>query len=88
MGNKAISLYREHNADRVVAEVNNGGEMVENTLRMVDRNVAFTAVHASRGKVIRAEPVAARYERASRPRLACRLVPKARRSDVRLHDRL
>ena len=36
--------------------------MVENTLRMVDRNVAFTAVHASRGKVIRAEPVAALYE--------------------------
>src|SRR5262252_3321495 len=36
--------------------------MVENTLRMVDRNVAFTAVHASRGKVIRPEPVAALYE--------------------------
>ena len=58
----AIALYREHKADRIVAEVNNGGEMVENTLRMVDRNVAFTAVHASRGKVIRAEPVAALYE--------------------------
>ena len=60
--NKAISLYREHNADRVVAEVNNGGEMVENTLRMIDLNVAFTKVRASRGKVIRAEPVAALYE--------------------------
>jgi phage terminase large subunit-like protein len=62
VGNKAISLYREHNADRVVAEVNNGGEMVENTLRMIDLNVAFTKVRASRGKVIRAEPVAALYE--------------------------
>jgi len=60
--NRAIALYRDHKADRVVAEVNNGGEMVENTLRMVDRNVAFKAVHASRGKVIRAEPVAALYE--------------------------
>jgi phage terminase large subunit-like protein len=59
---RAIAPYREHKADRIVAEVNNGGEMVENTLRMVDRNVAFTAVHASRGKVIRAEPVAALYE--------------------------
>ena len=59
---RAIALYREHKADRIIAEVNNGGEMVENTLRMVDRNVAFTAVHASRGKVIRAEPVAALYE--------------------------
>jgi Terminase RNaseH-like domain len=59
---RAIALYREHKADRIVAEVKNGGEMVENTLRMVDDGVAFTAVHASRGKVIRAEPVAALYE--------------------------
>jgi predicted phage terminase large subunit-like protein len=58
----AITLYRKHKADRVVAEVNNGGEMVEATLRIVDPNVSFTPVHASRGKVIRAEPVAALYE--------------------------
>src|SRR6202007_792841 len=58
----AIALYREHKADRIVAEVNNGGEMVENTLRMVDVNFPFTAVHATRGKVVRAEPVAALYE--------------------------
>ena len=57
-----IQLYRQHKADRVVAEVNNGGEMVEATLRMVDPNVPYTAVHASRGKVVRAEPVAALYE--------------------------
>jgi phage terminase large subunit-like protein len=54
----AIQLYRQHKADRIVAEVNNGGEMVEATLRMVDPNVPFTAVHASRGKVDRAEPIA------------------------------
>ena len=49
-------------ADRIVAEVNNGGEMVEHTIRMIDPGVPFTAVHASRGKVIRAEPVSALYQ--------------------------
>ena len=58
----AIALYRQHKADRIVAEINNGGEMVEATLRMIDPNVPFTAVHATRGKVVRAEPVAALYE--------------------------
>jgi phage terminase large subunit-like protein len=58
----AIALYRKHQADRVVAEDNNGGEMVEATMRMVEPNIPFKAVHASRGKVVRAEPVAALYE--------------------------
>jgi phage terminase large subunit-like protein len=59
----AIAAYRTHRADRVVAEVNHGGEMVEATLRVIDPNVPFAAVRASRGKVARAEPVAALYER-------------------------
>jgi phage terminase large subunit-like protein len=58
----AIAAYRAHRADRVVAEVNHGGEMVEATLRVIDPNVPFAAVRASRGKVARAEPVAALYE--------------------------
>ncbi|HWD58924.1 MAG TPA: terminase family protein, partial [Stellaceae bacterium] len=58
----AIAAYRAHDADRIVAEVNNGGDMVEATVRMVDPNVPFGAVRASRGKVARAEPVAALYE--------------------------
>jgi predicted phage terminase large subunit-like protein len=58
----AIAAYRSHQADRIVAEVNNGGEMVEATIRMVDPSVAFTAVRASRGKVTRAEPISALYE--------------------------
>jgi phage terminase large subunit-like protein len=58
----AIAAYRAHGADRIVAEINNGGEMVEATLRMIDPNVPFGAVRASRGKVARAEPVAALYE--------------------------
>jgi phage terminase large subunit-like protein len=59
---RAIGAYREFSADRIVAEVNNGGEMVEATIRMVDPDIPFTALRASRGKVIRAEPVAALYE--------------------------
>jgi phage terminase large subunit-like protein len=58
----AVTAYRTHHADRIAAEVNNGGEMVEAMLRMTDPNVPFTAVHAAHGKVARAEPVAALYE--------------------------
>jgi phage terminase large subunit-like protein len=59
---EAISLYRARQADRVIAEVNNGGDMIENTLRMVDRNVSYGRVWASKGKFIRAEPVSSLYE--------------------------
>src|SRR6266403_18093 len=58
----AIAAYRSHRADRGGAEVNNGGEMVEATLRVIDPNVSFAAVRAARGKLTRAEPVAALYE--------------------------
>jgi predicted phage terminase large subunit-like protein len=59
---RAVAAYRRHRADRIIAERNNGGEMVEGTVRMVDPNASFKAVHASRGKVTRAEPVSALYE--------------------------
>ncbi len=49
-------------ADRVIAEVNQGGDMVESTLRAADVGMPVKKVHASRGKVARAEPVAALYE--------------------------
>jgi len=58
----AIAAYRTHHADRIVAERNNGGDMVEATIRMVDPNVPVTTVWASRGKVTRAEPISALYE--------------------------
>jgi len=61
--NQAIAIFKARRADRIVAEVNNGGEMVEATLRVVDPNIAYRAVHASRGKVIRAEPASALYEK-------------------------
>ena len=58
----AVRAYHLHGADRIVAEANNGGDLVETLIRTVDRNVAYRAVRASRGKVARAEPVAALYE--------------------------
>lgn len=61
--NKAIALYRQYNADRIIGETNNGGDMVEATLRAVDASLPYRGVHASRGKAKRAEPVAALYER-------------------------
>ncbi len=59
---KAVALYHARHADRVVAEVNQGGAMVEAVLREIDPDVSFRAVHATRGKQARAEPVAALYE--------------------------
>jgi phage terminase large subunit-like protein len=58
----AVSAYREYGADRIVAEANQGGDMVEATLRTVDPALPYRAIHASRGKRLRAEPVAALYE--------------------------
>ena len=58
----ALDAMARHQADRLVAEVNQGGELVETVIRQIDPTVAYKAVHASRGKVARAEPVAALYE--------------------------
>lgn len=58
-----VKQYEALKADRVIGEVNNGGEMVEYTLRTVDEAVSYKAVHATRGKQIRAEPVAALAEK-------------------------
>jgi phage terminase large subunit-like protein len=58
----AIAAMERHGADRVVAEVNQGGDLVEATLRSVNAFVPYRAVHATRGKAVRAEPVAALYE--------------------------
>ena len=58
----AVEAYHKYEADRIVAEVNQGGDMVEHLIRTVDSNVSYKHVHAMRGKVIRAEPVAALYE--------------------------
>lgn len=59
---RAVSLYRSWSADCIVVEVNQGGDMVAQTLRTVDPNVNIHEVRASRGKHVRAEPIAALYE--------------------------
>ncbi|OWJ78943.1 DNA-packaging protein [Haematobacter genomosp. 1] len=58
----ALAAAERHGAERVVAEVNQGGDLVESLLRSIDPLVPFRAVRASRGKAARAEPVAALYE--------------------------
>jgi phage terminase large subunit-like protein len=63
-GRRAVEAYREFHADRIIAERNFGGAMVESTIRNVDPNVSYKEVTASsgRGKIVRAEPAAALYE--------------------------
>jgi phage terminase large subunit-like protein len=58
----AVMSYRTHRADRIIGEVNNGGEMVGYTIQTIDPTASYKAVHASRGKQTRAEPIAALYE--------------------------
>lgn len=61
-GRVAVDAYSRHMADRIVGEVNFGGAMVEAVIRAADANVSYSEVRASRGKVVRAEPIAALYE--------------------------
>jgi phage terminase large subunit-like protein len=58
----ALAAMERHGADRLVAEVNQGGDLVEQLVRMVDPLVPYRGVHATRSKWLRAEPVAALYE--------------------------
>lgn len=60
---QAIAAMDYFNADRIVAEVNQGGDLVENTIRALRPNTPYRAVRATRSKYLRAEPVAALYER-------------------------
>ena len=57
-----VDCYNRHGADRVVAEINQGGELVEKVIRQVDNRISYRPIRASKGKFSRAEPVAARYE--------------------------
>jgi phage terminase large subunit-like protein len=58
----ALAAMERHGADRLVAEVNQGGDLVERLVRMIDPLVPYRGVHATRSKMLRAEPVAALYE--------------------------
>lgn len=59
---RAVAAYYEHDCDYIVAEVNNGGEMIKETIHAVDDTIKVVMVHASKGKAIRAQPVATRAE--------------------------
>ncbi|HEX4395177.1 MAG TPA: terminase family protein [Mycobacterium sp.] len=59
---KAVSLYHQWHADRIVGETNNGGDYIENLLRTVDPNVPYRSVRATRGKIVRAEPISSLWE--------------------------
>lgn len=61
-GRRAVDCYKRWRADRIVAERNFGGAMVEAVIRGADRNAPVKMVTASRGKAVRAEPIAALYE--------------------------
>ena len=58
---RAVALYRKHQADCLVAEVNFGGDLVRSVLQQIDRNLPLRQVRATRGKYVRAEPVALLY---------------------------
>jgi predicted phage terminase large subunit-like protein len=61
-GRRAIAAYHEFRADRLVAERNFGGAMVEHVVKSIDSSISYREVTASRGKIQRAEPIAALYE--------------------------
>jgi hypothetical protein len=61
-GKIAASAYERHDADRVVAETNFGGAMVEFVVKTANPNISYKAVSASRGKTVRAEPISALHE--------------------------
>lgn len=92
-GRKALQAYTKWKADRIVAEVNNGGDMVGMVIQQVDRNAPVKKVHATRNKTTRAEPISALYEQGkvhhvgAFPKLEDQMVlwtPESRKSPDRL----
>lgn len=61
-GKAAVTLYHKIEADNVIGEVNNGGDLVESNINSVDKQVPFKQVRASRGKHVRAEPISSLYQ--------------------------
>ena len=98
---RAVAAFTYHRADRLIAEVNQGGDMVETILRQIAPDIPFRAVRASRGKAVRAEPVAALYEQGRVRHLAgsthgltkledqmCAFSPRAFTGDTKSPDRV
>lgn len=62
-GEKSVEVYHKFKADKIIGEVNQGGDLIEMNIRNYDRNVSYESVRATRGKEVRAEPVADLYRR-------------------------
>lgn len=62
-GSAAVTAYHTHEGDAIVGEVNNGGDLVEANIESIEKNLPFKQVRASRGKAVRAEPIATMYEK-------------------------
>ena len=62
-GQRAVQAYHRYKADRIVAETNKGGDLVERMIKSIDSMVSYKEVRATRGKAVRAEPIAALYEK-------------------------
>ena len=60
---RAVAMFDDLKADRIIIETNQGGDMAEQTLRQIKPNLPITRVHATKGKMLRAEPVSALYEK-------------------------
>ena len=60
---KVVQAYHQFQASKVIAETNQGGDMVEKMLRVFDKNIFYKSVHATKSKATRAEPIAALYEK-------------------------
>lgn len=94
---RVIGLYESLKADRVIGEVNQGGDLVATVLQTLDPTLPFVAVRANRGKALRAEPVAALYEQGTVHHVGCfpaledelcRFVPGDNTADHHSPDRL
>ncbi|MDI9637249.1 terminase family protein [Kamptonema cortianum] len=91
---RAIVAYKRLKADRIVAEVNMGGELVEQLLRTFDPSLSYKSLHATRGKMMRAEPIAALYEQgkvwhaSTFPELEKQLCNYSPQSSIKSPDRL
>lgn len=59
---RGVAMYNKWNADRIIGEVNNGGDLIEAVLRNVSKTIPYKGIHATRDKLTRAEPIAAIYE--------------------------
>jgi len=62
-GQKSVQLYHRWNADLIIGESNNGGDMIDAIVRNIDKNISYKSVTATRGKALRAEPIVSLYEK-------------------------